>query len=83
MSPHGPAPHASSDGAPCVATAAEAARFVMHAGECSVIDNYRVASKGNPINPEQAKMLTHMDLKLTEFAPRIVASYVDGDFSIP
>ena len=48
-----------------------------------LIDNYRVASKGSPINPEQAKMLTHMDLKLTEFAPRIVASYVDGDFSIP
>ena len=43
MSPHGPAPHASSECSPCVATAAEAARFVMHAGECSVIDNYRVA----------------------------------------
>ena len=48
-----------------------------------LIDNFRVASKNKPISAEQAKMLTHMDLKLHEFAPAVVASYVDGDFSAP
>ena len=43
-----------------------------------LVDSYRVATKGQPLTASQAKMLCHMGAKVHEFAPRVVAAFVDA-----
>ena len=43
-----------------------------------LIDDWSCASKGSPLSASQAKMLFHLDMRVHEFKPSILASYVDG-----
>ena len=43
-----------------------------------LIDDWACASKGSPLTASQAKMLFHLDMRVHEFKPSILASYVDG-----
>ena len=43
-----------------------------------LIDDWACASKGSPLTAAQAKMLFHLDMRVHEFKPSILASYVDG-----
>ena len=43
-----------------------------------LIDDWACASKGSPLTAGQAKMLFHLDMRVHEFKPSILASYVDG-----
>ena len=41
---------------------------------------YTAATKGVPITPEQAKMLTHMEKQTVDFKMRLLAYWTDGSF---
>lgn len=41
----------------------------------TMIHEFRVATKGNPLTAPQAKMLHHMGAKVHEFAPRVIFAY--------
>ena len=43
-----------------------------------LIDDWACAAKGAPLSAGQAKMLFHLDMRVHEFKPSILASYVDG-----
>ena len=44
-------------------------------------DSYLAHSDKRPLSVEQAKLLTHLDIKLDVFQPRLVCGWVDGTFS--
>ena len=51
---------------------------VVRESKLVLIDDWSCASKGSPLTAAQAKMLFHLDMRVHEFKPSILASYVDG-----
>lgn len=43
-----------------------------------LIEDFRAASVGVKLSPEQARLLKHLDIKMDIFAPDIVCAWVDG-----
>ena len=46
-----------------------------------LINAFTVCKAGVPLTSEQAKVLTHLHMKLDVFQPRIVATWVDDKFT--
>ena len=49
-------------------------------GKISLKSMFIVASKGEPLTPEQAKLLVHMNIPLISFKINVAGSWCDGAF---
>ncbi|GAB5035447.1 mrna turnover protein 4 homolog [Nannochloropsis oceanica] len=49
-------------------------------GKLVLLEAFVVCTKGKPITPEQAKLMTHLDLPLVDFQLGLVCCWSDGEF---
>lgn len=49
-------------------------------GKLAMLEPFTVCTEGKAITPEQAKLMTHLDLPLVDFRIKLVCRWSDGEF---